>query len=139
MERRTSSGTRPRGQIVLLVEADVEVRMTLALLLAREGFAVLQAAEGREAIDVARRARPDAIVIDLSTPGRDNIEAVRRLKSDAATRRIPVIGLSGRTTPVSDVASLGLSGLLTKPWVPEVLLERLRAVLERAACRQGAG
>jgi len=112
--------------------------MTIALLLAREGFAVLQAGDGREAVEVARRARPDAIVIELSMPGREHIEAVRELKSDEATRRIPVIGLSGRTTPVSDVALLGLSALLTKPWVPEVLLERLHAVLERAACRQDA-
>lgn len=139
MQRRTSSGTRPKGHIVLVVEGDVEVRVTIALLLAREGFAVLQAAGGREAVDAARRARPDAIVIDLSAPEPENIEAVRRLKGDEATRRIPIIALSGRTTPVSDIAALGLSGLLTKPWVPELLLERLRAVLERPAYGESAG
>jgi CheY-like chemotaxis protein len=121
--------------VVLVAEDAVDVRILLAELLVREGFTVMQAADGREAIEKATAGRPDAIVMDLSLPIVDGLEASRRLKADPRTRHIPIIALTGRATDGSEIAIGQLSGLLTKPCVPEVLFDRLRGVLARAAAQ----
>jgi CheY-like chemotaxis protein len=127
--QRPPSGTRARGHIVLVVDDDIEFRAALATLLVSEGLAVLEAADGADALRVARAVRPDAILLDLSLPVVDGPEVARRLKSDPRTKRIPVIALTGRTVDDGQLAELQLSGLLMKPCLPEVLCERLAAVL----------
>jgi CheY-like chemotaxis protein len=128
--QRPPSGTRARGYIVLVADDDIEFRAALATLLVSEGVAVVEAADGSQALHVAQAVRPDAILLDMSLPVIDGPEVARRLKSDPRTQRIPVIALTGRAV---DVRQLGLSGLLMKPCLPEVLFERLEAVLTHQA------
>jgi CheY-like chemotaxis protein len=120
-----------------VAEDSVDVRILLAELLVREGYAVLQAGDGREAIDKAMSGRPDAIVMDLSLPRIDGLEASRQLKADDRTRHIPIIALTGRATDGSEIAAAQISGVLMKPCVPQVLFDRLRVLLLRAAARGG--
>ncbi|HEX8789941.1 MAG TPA: response regulator [Polyangiaceae bacterium] len=117
--KRTPSGTRPRGHIVLIVGGDSEARSTLATLLASAGFGVLESADGPESLKAARAARPDVILLDLSRPD-IGFEDARRLRSDRETRHIPLIGLPDRQVDA------------------EVLFERLSAVLSRTDRRHTA-
>jgi two-component system phosphate regulon response regulator PhoB len=131
--RRTSSGTRARNPVVLVAEDDRDFIHLLLELLEDEGFDVLPGTTGRATLGLARAARPDAIILDLSLPDMDGIDVARELRADERTRHIPIILLTGRNVAESDVAGLGLDGVLCKPCRAEVLLERLREVLERSS------
>lgn len=135
--KRTISSERAKGPIVLLVEDVVDVRSIFAEILVREGFGVIEASNGHEAIVWAHAVHPDAIVMDLSIPLLDGVEATRVLRSHDATRRIPVIALTGY--PVDPPDRKEFEHVLTKPCVPEVLVQRLRAVLSRDAAGRQQG
>jgi CheY-like chemotaxis protein len=81
---------------VLLVEDNEMNRDMLSRRLIRRGFEVIFAVDGKEGIDAARREKPDIILMDLSLPVVDGWEATRRVKSDDATRGVPVIALTAR-------------------------------------------
>jgi two-component system phosphate regulon response regulator PhoB len=131
--KRTSSGTRAKTPVVLVAEDDPEFFPLLAELLEDEGFTILSATTGRAALGLARATRPDAILLDLILPDVDGIDVARELKADERTRHIPIIVLTVRNVEESDVADLGLDGVLTKPCDTDVLLERLRAGMERTS------
>lgn len=79
---------------VLLAEDDRFLRKAAEAMLTREGFAVLTASDGEEALAVARGQRPDLILLDLIMPKRHGFEVLKGLKEDPATAAIPVIVLS---------------------------------------------
>jgi two-component system cell cycle response regulator DivK len=79
---------------ILLVEDNELNRDMLARRLARAGFEVLLAVDGRQGVDAARRERPDLVLMDMSLPCLDGWAATRLLKSDPETNRIPVIALT---------------------------------------------
>jgi CheY-like chemotaxis protein len=79
---------------VLLVEDNEMNRDMLSRRLTRRGFEVVFAADGQQGVDLARSEKPDIILMDMSLPVMDGWEATRRIKADAAMRRIPVIGLT---------------------------------------------
>ena len=81
---------------VLLVEDNEMNRDMLSRRLMRRGFEVIFAVDGQQGIDAARREKPDIILMDLSLPVMDGWEATRRVKSDDATRSVPVIALTAR-------------------------------------------
>jgi CheY-like chemotaxis protein len=95
------------------------------------GFQVVQAANGIEALSVAQSVRPAAIVMDLEMPAMGGSEATRALKQDERTKGIPIIVLTGssRESQLSDARAAGCAALLRKPCMPEVLLEAIRHVL----------
>jgi CheY-like chemotaxis protein len=128
--RRTSSGTRRKGWIVLVVDDSEDTRLTLAMLLASEGLAVLQAGDGLEALKVARVAGPDAILLDQTLPAMSGLDVARKLRAEPRTRRTPIVLLTGRTLGTAHLADVRIDAVLTKPCLPEILLERVREVLE---------
>jgi chemosensory pili system protein ChpA (sensor histidine kinase/response regulator) len=130
--KRTTSGTRARNPIVLVADDDLEFLVLLSEFLATEGFAVIPAKSGAAALSIARVARPDAILLDLTLPDMDGIDVARDLRADDRTQHIPVILLTGHSVEVIDVADLGLEGALSKTCGPDVLLEQLRAALKRS-------
>ena len=81
-------------QKILLVEDNDMNRDMLSRRLIRRGFQVIFAMDGQQGVDLARSERPDIILMDMSLPVIDGWEATRRVKSDAATRSVPVIGLT---------------------------------------------
>jgi len=79
---------------ILVAEDDVDNRRIVVKVLTVEGHETLEAADGRTTVEIARRERPDLILMDLAMPGMDGWEAARQLKADAETADIPIIALT---------------------------------------------
>ncbi|MFZ4778427.1 MAG: response regulator transcription factor [Terrimicrobiaceae bacterium] len=118
---------------VLVVEDESDVVDILRYNLSRAGFEVLIAASGDLGLDMARRMRPDIIVLDLMLPGMTGHEVCRALKGDANTEMIPVVMLTARGEPHERVKGLelGADDYVTKPFSPRELVLRVQALLKR--------
>ena len=118
---------------VLVVDDEREILELVEYNLKNEGFAVTCVATGEDALRAARLKAPDLIVLDLMLPGVDGLEVCRRLKSDDATRGIPIVMLTAKGSEADIVAGLelGAADYVTKPFSPRVLVARIRAVLRR--------
>ncbi len=115
---------------ILAVDDDPKILKILLHSLSREGFEVLTAANGEEALQKARQLPPDLVVLDIMMPGMDGFETYQKLK---AQRDVPVIMLSARTDEVDRVVGLrmGVDDYQTKPFSPTELALRVKAVLRR--------
>lgn len=117
---------------ILLVEDDPKTRSTVALYLQREGYDVATAADGEEALSLARERNPHLVVLDLMLPRVDGLEVCRVLREtgDAA-----IIMVTARSTEEDKLTGLdlGADDYVTKPFSPRELMARIRAVLRRAA------
>jgi CheY-like chemotaxis protein len=116
---------------ILLVEDNELNRDMLSRRLARQGYQVVQAVDGGEAIARASDSAPDLILMDLSLPVIDGWEATRRLKADEATRRIPVIALTAHAMAGDreQAMAAGCDDFDTKPVELPRLLEKIAALL----------
>jgi CheY-like chemotaxis protein len=116
---------------ILLVEDNELNRDMLSRRLSRRGFEVLLAVDGRQGIILARDAKPDLILMDMSLPEMDGWEATRRIKSDPATRRVPVIALTAHAMPgdAEKAMAAGCDGYDTKPVEMPRLLAKMDALL----------
>jgi two-component system cell cycle response regulator DivK len=128
--RPPKSGLRPKGPIVLLVEDLEGLRVRFAGILVADGCVVLEAADGRAAVEKAISLRPEVILMDLSLPVMDGIEAMRVLKTHEHTAHIPVIALSGLGKSEADLRAMGFDVVLQKPCSPDELVGTVRAVVE---------
>ena len=115
------------GQVVLVAEDDPSVRMTIEFVLTDEGFEVLLAEDGEEALRMALEATPDIILLDQMMPKMDGKEVLMALRADPSTSKIPVVVLSGmaRGAP-TDWPGAHFVG---KPFSPDALVTRIRDVL----------
>ena len=115
---------------ILVVDDDPRLIDMLRRTLAYEGFQVTMAADGREAIDKARRKRPDLVVLDWMLPEIDGIAVVRALR---ATDSTPILMLTARDAIEDRVVGLnsGADDYLVKPFAPTELLARVQALLRR--------
>ncbi len=127
------------NQLLVLV-ADDEPRITklVALTLHDEGFRVVTANSGEEALRKAEEVRPDIVLLDIVMPDLDGIEVMRQLRE---WRPVPVILLTakGSTADKAKGLDLGADDYVAKPFHPDELAARVRAVLRRAAGSPGAG
>jgi len=121
--------------IILVVDDLAANRAVLVTLLGYQGHQLLEAANGREALDLARSARPDLVITDVLMPVMDGYELVRQLRLDPATRLIPVMFYTahyGEHEARALALSSGVSHVLTKPVDPEdVLVAVASALAER--------
>lgn len=116
---------------LLIVEDDAATRDHVASHLQDEGFATIGVGSGEEAIPLARRAQPDAILLDLGLPGIDGWETLRRLQSLGETRAIPIVLLTCRDS-VDDLLRgyvNGASYYVAKPWAEGELVRGVRMAL----------
>jgi two-component system alkaline phosphatase synthesis response regulator PhoP len=120
-------------QKILAVDDEEDILELLRFNLTKEGFAVVCAASGEEALKSALSHRPDLILLDLLLPGMDGLEVAKRLKSDPSTREIPVIMVTAKGEEADIVTGLevGAEDYITKPFSRKVLIARVRAVLRR--------
>jgi len=118
------------GKKVLVVDDDVNTVELVKLYLNRDGYKVITAYEGNEALRSARESHPDLIVLDLMLPGVDGLEICRTLRSES---EVPVIMLTAKTTEEDRLKGLqlGADDYVTKPFSPRELAARVRAVLRR--------
>ncbi|MES2071656.1 MAG: response regulator [Pseudomonadota bacterium] len=114
---------------VLVVE-DNEANMKLAVIVLESGgYQVVQAVDGAQGIDQARRELPDLILMDIQLPGTDGLTATRILKADVATSHIPIIALTAYAMKGDDerMFAAGCDGYITKPiHYPELLAQVAR-------------
>ncbi|HEX7544417.1 MAG TPA: response regulator transcription factor [Candidatus Limnocylindrales bacterium] len=125
----------------LLLVADDEPRITklVSMALSEEGFRVVTASSGEEALAKAEQIRPDIILLDIVMPDLDGIEVMRQLRE---RRQVPVILLTakGSTADKAKGLDLGADDYVAKPFHPDELAARVRAVLRRASgAAQGVG
>jgi two-component system OmpR family response regulator len=127
-------GDAPR---ILVVDDEEHITELLAMALGFQGFEVARAANGREALDaVVGTFPPDLIVLDVMLPDLDGFEVARRLRrEEGAVTRVPIIFLTARDATADKVEGLrlGSDDYVTKPFSIEELIERVKAVLRRAA------
>jgi CheY-like chemotaxis protein len=118
---------------VLLVEDNEESREGLSRYLRRNGYEILLAVDGREAVDFARATAPALILIDLNLPVLDGWEATRQLKAGAETRAIPVIALTAHAMAGDRERALeaGCDDYDTKPIDFPRLLTKIESLLEK--------
>ena len=138
---RPFSGVRPRGPLVLVVEAAEGSRELYSAELATAGFMALEAADGATAIDKALRFAPHAVVLDLMLPGIDGFNVARHLRADARTREVLIIGvatLAADTTDRVDAMALaaGCDAFMARPILGAALVGEIVRLL--AAKRSAA-
>lgn len=124
------------GKKILVVDDDVKTVELVNLYLNRDGFDVLTAYNGIDALRIAREGSPDLIVLDLMLPDMDGLEICRTLRDESD---VPVIMLTARTTDQDKLTGLGLGAddYVTKPFSPKELAARVRAVLRRLPGERG--
>ena len=121
-----------KAVLVLIVDDFADNREMYSQFLEFSGFRVAEAQNGHEALEKAFALRPDLIVMDLSLPGLDGWEATRRLKADDRTRATPVIALTGHALAGHSKGAIdaGCDAFITKPCLPERLLEEITSMLK---------
>lgn len=117
---------------VLVVEDDETLRFTLSHNLKREGYAVIVAARGDDALRIAREKRPDLILLDVMLPGVDGIQVCRLLRRDTSVPIIMLTALGGEGDRVAGLDT-GADDYMAKPFGMRELLARVRALLRRTA------
>ncbi|HLU67022.1 MAG TPA: response regulator [Kofleriaceae bacterium] len=125
-------GKSARARPVILVADDFsDARELYQEFLELEGFDVVLASNGREAVDRARETQPDLVLMDLSMPVLDGYGATEQLKEDAATRDIPVVALSGHVMPRhgAEARDAGCETVLPKPCLPTEVAAKIRSLL----------
>ena len=120
---------------VLVIDDDVAVRQTIALLLEDAGIGVTQAADGKEGLRCFQRARPDVIVTDIIMPEKEGIQTNADIRKQDA--KLPIIAISGGgrigNTDFLEIASkLGATVTLAKPFDPEILVTLIRKLAAEA-------
>lgn len=124
-----------RDQRRILVVDDAEDLVELLQYnLSRAGFQVRTAANGREALELINRERPDLVILDLMMPGISGGEVLRRLRGEPDTKNLPVILLTAKGEESDQIVglTLGADDYVIKPFSMQVLMARLDAVLRRA-------
>ena len=123
------------GKCVLVVE-DYPLNMKLfCAIAAARGYGVLQASSGPRAIDLAHQEHPDLIVMDVNLPGMSGLEATQSLKSDDATRDIPVIITTayGMRGDDAEIVASGCDGFMAKPIGVSEFVELMGSLMARGA------
>jgi len=112
---------------ILLVEDFEDSRFSLSKLLQLEGYAVLEATDGAQGIEIATREKPDLILMDLSLPVVDGLTATRAIRETSGLEATPIIALSGHdaTELGGDAKSAGITDYVTKPIDFDMLLSML--------------
>jgi len=125
-------GERTRHR-VLVTDDEPITRMLVRLMLEREDYEVLEAGNGREAVEIVARERPDVLLIDLNMPEMDGEAAIVHLRRAPVPVTIPIIVLTSDTESRVErrVLDLGADDYITKPFDPAVLLSRVQAVFRR--------
>lgn len=116
---------------VLIADDEHNIRHILDFSLNAEGFDVLSAHTGEDALALAREHNPDLIILDVMMPGKGGIETCRTLKEDPQTAGIPVILLTARSSKADREAgeAAGANDYITKPFSPQKVVDAVQGLL----------
>jgi CheY-like chemotaxis protein len=129
------ASSAPPARLALVAEDSDLTRSLVAATLARGGFRVVEAVDGKDALERMRAARPDVLVTDLEMPAMDGIELIRRVRAEPSLASVPVLVFSTRGTPTSkrEAAEAGANAYVVKREFEEAaLLEAVRRLLPAA-------
>ncbi|MGD8370427.1 MAG: response regulator [Syntrophobacterales bacterium] len=115
---------------VLVVDDEQEIRDLLDSFLTAQGYKVILASDGTEAIELAVTENPQAIILDIKMPGIDGIEVCKRLKEKEETRLIPVIMITGFEDNKIEALEMGADDFVNKPFDMAELSIRVKSVLQ---------
>src|SRR5215211_3012591 len=123
---------------ILIVDDDRKTVDLLRLYLEKDGYQVLAAHDGRQALDLARQRRPDLILLDLMLPAIEGLDVCRILRAES---NIPIIMLTAKTTEDDTLLGLelGADDYIAKPFSPREVVARVRVVLRRVGEERAKG
>jgi putative two-component system response regulator len=118
---------------ILIVDDDEGLRRLLRLILCHEGFEVIEAASGLEALARVQDSQPTLVLLDVMMPGLDGFDVCRKLRSDQRTHRLPIVFVSAidDIKHRNELMKLGADDCIKKPIGPRELITRVRGVMER--------
>jgi CheY-like chemotaxis protein len=118
---------------ILLVEDFDDTRLMMKLWLVKNGYRVLEAETGEEAISVARRELPDLIIMDVMMPGMNGLDATQRIREYQPLRRTPIVAVSayGADEYRSIAIEAGCNEYVSTPFEPHVLAELIKTLLTK--------
>ena len=121
------------SQTVLIADDEPNIVISLEYLLQREGYRVLVARDGQEALDLAEQMHPDIVLLDVMLPKVSGFEVCQKLRENPALGRMRILMLTakGRDVEMSKGLALGADAYVTKPFSTQDLLAQIRAQLER--------
>ncbi|MCD4677928.1 MAG: response regulator transcription factor [Desulfobacula sp.] len=120
-------------ETILIVDDEQDIIELIKYNLKNEGYAILTAQTGEQAVKIAEQSQPDLMVLDLMLPGIDGLEVTKYLKNNEQTRDMPIVMLTakGEESDIVTGLELGASNYISKPFSPKVLVARIRAILRR--------
>ncbi len=126
-----------RDATVLVVDDDTALRIVLRYNLEKEGYRVIEASDGVEALVIAGEIHPDLIILDWMLPGMNGDGVCRDLRRSADTRNIPIVMLTARSDDADKVRALelGATDYVTKPFSMAALLTRVGALVRNNPTR----
>jgi len=118
---------------ILVVDDEEDIRELVQLHLSREGFKVVLAETGEQALKLVQAQPPGLVVLDLMLPGVDGLEVCKRMKADPRTQKVPIVMLTakGEEADIVTGLELGADDYMTKPFSGKVLVARIRRILRR--------
>ena len=133
-ELQSIQETSPCDNRVLLVDDEEAILKLLRFPLEKEGYQVVTARDGDEALETFTREDFDLVILDIMLPGIDGLEVCKLLKSENKTSSIPIIMLTAKSQESDKIVGLelGADDYVTKPFSPRELIARIKAVLRRA-------
>ena len=129
-----------RRKTILVVDDERDLVELIALNLTRNGYEVLSAHDGNTGLDLARKHKPDLLILDVMMPGLSGRDVTMALKSDPDTATMPILMLTAKTEETDIIVglSMGADDYVTKPFSMKVLVARVGAVLRRKAAAEPA-
>jgi chemosensory pili system protein ChpA (sensor histidine kinase/response regulator) len=114
----------------MVVDDSITVRKITSRLLEREGYRVITARDGVDALEQLKKERPAVMLIDIEMPRMDGFDLTRNVRGDPRTMEIPIIVISSRTAPKhrSRASELGVNAYLGKPYEESELLQQIAAL-----------
>jgi two-component system, chemotaxis family, chemotaxis protein CheY len=118
---------------ILVVDDAAFMRMMIRDILAREGYVIQEAVNGRDAIEKFRESRPDLVTLDITMPEMDGVEALRAIREIDPEARVLMVSAMGQQKMIVDALESGAADFLVKPFQPTKVLQTVKKCLEDPA------
>lgn len=118
---------------ILVVDDAAFMRMMIRDILAREGYVIQEAVNGRDAIEKYRETRPDLVTLDITMPEVDGIEALQEIRKINPEARVLMVSAMGQQKLIMDALEAGAADFLVKPFQPTKVLQSVKKCLEDSA------
>jgi len=132
MDQTVSTHASSALPTILLVEDFDDTRLMMKMWLVRNGYRVIEAETGEEAISLAQSERPDLIIMDVMMPGMNGLDATQRIRQDRALRRTPIVAVSayGAEEYRSLALDAGCNEYVSTPFEPQTLADLIKDLLQ---------